>query len=184
MQKVTLITGNKGKVDYFEKFCDFDFDNQKLDIEEIQTLSVSDAGIAKAKSAYQILQKPVLVDDSSLAFLALGKLPGPFIKWFFETLGAEGLCRLVDQYENREALCEVALVYYDGTEPIVFLGARKGRIAKTPKGENNFGWDAIFIPTGEKKTWAEMTPEEKNQTSPRAEALLKLKKFLHPDGNV
>ena len=51
-------------------------------------------------------------------------------------------------------------------------------IAVTPRGETNFGWDPIFIPDGYSKTWAEMTPDEKNETSMRKPALEKLAHFL------
>ena len=61
---------------------------------------------------------------------------------------------------------------------IVFEGKINGRISIKPKGLNGFGYDPIFIPEGYEKTFAEMTPKEKNKISHRKIALTKMESFL------
>ena len=111
-------------------------------------------------------------------FTALGRLPGPLIKWFLTELDNAGLCRLLDSYPDRSALAEVCFGLYDGKNLEIFEGDIKGAIAETSRGERGFGWDPIFIPEGQTKTWGEMSPEEQKETSMRRIALRKLEAFL------
>ena len=155
-----FITSNVGKAKYLSDYFDFPVEHKKLDLPEIQSLDLAEIVSDKAKRAYEIIKKPVLVEDVSLVFNALDKLPGPLIKWFYETLGNDGLCDLLDRYGDKRGLCE-------------------GRISDKPRGEAGFGWDPIFIPDGFVKTWAEMSADEKHQTSMRRIALEKLKDFIN-----
>ncbi len=54
----------------------------------------------------------------------------------------------------------------------------KGSIALHPRGENGFGWDVLFIPEGETRTFAEMSEEEKNLASHRAQGVQELRRLL------
>lgn len=178
LQKLTFITGNPKKAEQLARHLDFPVTHTKLDLPEIQSLDLKEIIEHKAKTAYEIVQEPVFVEDTSLCFDAMGKLPGPLIKWFLAELGNEGLCTMLDGYSDRSALAEVCVGLYDGKELYTFLGQRKGSIAKTPRGEDGFGWDPIFIPEGHTKTWGEMTAEEQKDTSMRRIALKKLEGFL------
>ena len=94
------------------------------------------------------IQSEVLVEDTSLRFLALGKLPGLLIKWFLVELGTSGLCRLLDGYTDRSALAEVQFGLYDGQSFRSFAEAREGSIALTPRGSNGFGWGILLVGAG------------------------------------
>jgi len=59
-------------------------------------------------------------------------------------------------------------------EVVVAEGRVAGTLAPEPRGSNGFGWDVIFVPTGETRTFAEMSPEEKNARSHRARAFAEL----------
>ena len=72
----------------------------------------------------------------------------------------------------------MALALPDGSLKI-FFGYSKGHIALEPKGKTGFGYDPVFIPDGYRKTFAEMTGEEKDKLSHRGKALEKLRNFLH-----
>jgi non-canonical purine NTP pyrophosphatase (RdgB/HAM1 family) len=113
-----------------------------------------------------------------LVFNALGGLPGPLIKWFYKVLGNDGLCKLLDNYENKNIIAEVAFAFCDEGGVKVFSGKMEGKISRKPKGSGGFGWDPIFIPKGCKKTWAEMTKKEKHDTSMRKIALWKMKEYF------
>ena len=82
MQPITFITGNQKKADYLAKYLGFSVWHQKINLDELQSLSLREIVEHKVKQSYDIIKKPVLVEDVSLEFSALGKLPWPFIKFF------------------------------------------------------------------------------------------------------
>ena len=70
---------------------------------EIQTTDVSVLIEHKAAQAYQLVKKPVLVEDSGLFFEAWNGLPGALIKWFEQSVGCAGIVQMLSQFENRNA---------------------------------------------------------------------------------
>jgi len=178
IEKITFITGNASKAKYLSDYFHLPVDHVKLDLPEIQSLDMEVIVRDKAQRAYGLIKKPVLVEDTSLTFAALDKLPGPLIKWFLETLGNDGLCKLVDGYNNRIATAEVKFALCYEEEVKIFDGTKEGSISDQPRGEAGFGWDSIFIPKGYDKTWGEMTDQEKHETSMRRIALEKLNQYL------
>lgn len=178
MQNLTFITGNAGKAKYLSNYFHLPVEYVKLDLHEIQSLDLKEVVEDKAKRAFEIIKSPVLVEDVSLVFTVLKQLPGPLIKWFLETLGNEGLCRLLDSLGDRTALAEVEFAICDEKGIHTFRGVMEGTIADSPRGEMGFGWDPVFIPKGYEKTWAEMTDDEKHMTSIRRIALDKMHEFL------
>jgi non-canonical purine NTP pyrophosphatase (RdgB/HAM1 family) len=173
-----FITGNADKAKYLADYFHAKVEQRKLDLPEIQSLSLREVVEDKAQRAYAITGKPVLVEDVSVVFRALSPLPGPLIKWFVATLGNEGMCRLLDGYEDRSMIAEVMFAYCDGKEVRTFSGTIKGTMAKEPRGDGGFGWDKIFIHEGFSKTRAEMTKEDWHNFGMRKIALEKLAKFL------
>lgn len=178
IQLPTFITSNAAKAKYLSEYFDVPVEHVKLHLHEIQSLDPREIVEDKVKRAYKIVKKPVFVEDVSLIFEGMGTLPGPLIKWFLETLGNEGLCKLVDSLETRNARAEIVYALYDGKEVHMFTGERRGRIAERPRGEKKFGWDPIFIPEGHDRTWAEMSYDEIHATSMRRGALEEMKKFI------
>lgn len=175
-EPLTFITGNLHKVHWTQKYIHVPLEHKKIELTEIQSLSPKEVVEHKVKEAYKILQKPVLVEDTALTFHALGKLPGPFIKWFLEEVGNAGLCNLVT--DDRRATATVNYGVYDGNTFHFCEGEKPGTISNKPRGDNGFGWDPIFIPEGTIKTYAEMTDEEIINSSPRIAALEKLKQII------
>lgn len=178
IDSLTFITSNPEKARQLGRYLDFPVIHKNIDLIEMQSLDLTEIIEQKAKEAYKHILSPVLVEDASLRFLALGKLPGPLIKWFLVELGTGGLCRLLDGYSERSALAEVQFGLYDGQSFQAFAGAREGSIAPTPRGRSGFGWDSVFIPDGHHKTWGEMTSSESQETSMRKIALKKLEVYL------
>jgi non-canonical purine NTP pyrophosphatase (RdgB/HAM1 family) len=174
--QITFVTGNPNKAQQVARYLDYPLTHRALDVPEPQSLDLKEIVTMKAKAAYEQVNTPVLVEDVSLTFPALGKLPGPLIKWFLQELGNEGLCRLLDG-KDRTAIASVYFAYYDGTEMQYFIGQTKGTLTEHPRG-NDFGWNPIFIPDGSTKTWGEMNEAESIATAMRKPALEKLKAFL------
>lgn len=149
-----------------------------LDIDEIQQTSPRTILEHKINAARAIVCHNFFVEDVSLIFDDLKTLPGPLIKWFLRDLGLSGLSELAFKYPSRraKALCSIA-AFWNGN--IYFTDAEISGDIVAPRGENGFGWDAIFKPDGSDKTFAELAIAQKQKYSMRAQALLKLKKLIH-----
>jgi non-canonical purine NTP pyrophosphatase (RdgB/HAM1 family) len=175
---VTFITGNQDKADFLAKHMNRPIAHRKVDLDEIQSLELREIADHKARQAYQIVGSPVLVEDVGLAFDALERLPGPFIKWFLG-LGLEKICKIVDGLESRSATAKVCFAYFDGKIITFFNGEVAGSIADSPRGDVGFGFDPIFIPKGSAKTYGEMNNEEVEQFGLRTTTVFpEIKRFL------
>ncbi|KAF9892570.1 nucleoside triphosphate pyrophosphohydrolase ham1 [Aspergillus nanangensis] len=175
---LNFITGNKNKLAEVQAILGnvIEIQNQEVDAPEIQG-SIEEIAREKCRRAAEVVNGPVLTEDTALEFHTLKGLPGPYIKSFLEALGLEGLNKVLDSFDDRtaEAVCTFAFCRGPGSEPILFQGRTEGTIVR-PRGPPNFGWDPIFEYQG--KTYAEMNKEEKNQISHRYKALVKLQEWL------
>lgn len=178
MKKLTFITGNQAKADYLAKWLDWPVDHHKLDLDELQSLDAREVAEHKVRQAYGVLKTPVLVEDTALVFVGMGRLPGTFVKFFLQEIGNEGLCKLADILPSRAAFATVTYGYFDGEQVRFFEGKVVGEIAAKPRGTHGMGWDPIFIPEGSEKTFGEMLDSEKKLFSARAKATKKLHDFL------
>lgn len=181
MKNLTLITGNKGKLADYQRFLKNPIDHHDIDLTEVQSLDLDEVLEHKAKEAYSILKSPVIIDDTSLEFHALGRLPGPFIKFFVKEIGNEGICNLMKNYSDKSALYTVGIAYFNGKDLKIFKSEMTGKIADEPKGQDSgvgFGWDSTFVIDGFAKTRAEMSQEEYDQTNGRRNAISKLEEYL------
>lgn len=176
--KLTFITSNAVKAAQLGWHLNYPVEHQKLVLPEIQSLDLREVVAHKAREAYKQVGSPVLVEDFSLVLNALGKLPGPFIKWFWDEIGPAGVCRLPNDFDDHSAVATVAFGLYDGKDLHIFEGQAQGTIAQSPRGEALFGSDSIFIPVGHSKTWSEMSQKEGEETSIRRAALKKLEAHL------
>ena len=142
-----------------------------IDLPELQGDALEIAKV-KCEEAAQRIGGAVLIEDTSLCFTALNGLPGPYIKWFVEKLGNDGLFQLLAGHDDHRAWCQCCLAYSPGpgSEPKVFVGKTDGMIV-APRGSGGFGWDAIFVPEGEATPFADMSADAKNTISHRRRAL-------------
>jgi non-canonical purine NTP pyrophosphatase (RdgB/HAM1 family) len=148
----------------------FDLERLDLDLPEPQGLDPSDIVEAKARSAYEALSRPVLVEDSGLAVRAWSGFPGALVKWIERSAGVEAIARMLDAFPDRAATAVCAIAYFDGGEVVTARGETHGSIAPAPRGGNGFGWDVLFVPEGEARTFAEMSSKEKDRISHRRRA--------------
>ena len=177
MKQITFITGNQGKADYLAKYLGFPVEHQKLDLDEIQSLDLREIVEHKVKQAYEQIKKPVIVEDVSLEFSALGRLPGTFIRFFVDEVPFEVICSLLDG-KDRKAIARCVFGYYDGKRLELFEGSMSGKIAEVPAGKNGFGWDRLFIPEGYTMTRAEMGEEDDRKTYLQIKPFEQFKHFL------
>lgn len=183
-KSVTFVTGNANKLREVQAILasakHIVLDSHKLDLPELQAKTAREVSIDKCKRAVEILGKPVITEDTCLCFNALNGLPGPYIKWFLDSVGHDGLNKMLAGFEDKTAyaLCTFAYCESPGAEIHVFEGITEGRIVPA-RGPANFGWDPIFEPgSSGGLTYAEMEAAEKNKISHRARALEKLQAFF------
>jgi inosine triphosphate pyrophosphatase len=177
-----FVTGNANKLkEAKEILSDFEVIGKKIDLPEIQEMNEELIATEKVRHALKVVDGPVCVEDVSLCFEALNGLPGPFIKWFLERLGRNGLADLLANHVNKKATAKCTIGYgeiVNGKEVIkIVQGVTTGRIVES-SGESSFGFDPIFVPDGFEETYAEMSAETKNKISHRGKAFSLLKKYL------
>lgn len=171
MNKIFLVTGNANKLEEWRRQLpsDIEIDSVDVDLPEIQSIDPEEIMADKAKRAYEATGKPVVVEDVSAGLEKLGGLPGPFVKFFIKKLGNDALYQLAGS-EGESALVSCSIAYYDGNELVTVRGDVNGTIVQS-RGENGFGFDSNFVPTGHERTYAEMSGEEKDEVSHRSVAV-------------
>jgi XTP/dITP diphosphohydrolase len=172
--KPVFVTSSAYKLREAAGILGLDLDSAEVDVPEIQSLDFGEVAAAKALAAREALGMPpypVIVDDSGLAVGAWGGFPGPLTRWLMKSVGNAGLLRMLAAEEDRSAraVCAVAVADTSGSVH-VFRGVVRGEISREPHGEGGFGFDPIFVPEGETRTFAEMG-EEKSVDSHRTRAL-------------
>jgi inosine triphosphate pyrophosphatase len=183
---VTFVTGNAKKLEELVAILNsgnteplpFRVVNIKLDLPELQG-DPEYVSIEKCKIAAEKVKGPVIVEDTSLCFNALGGLPGVYIKWFLEKTRHEGLNNIISAYTAKSAYaqCIFSFAAGPGEEPMTFVGRCPGTIVPA-RGPKDFGWDPIFQPDSFDKTFAELDKDTKNSISHRSKSVDLLKSFL------
>ena len=159
--KVLLVTGNKYKLEAARKIMGkYGIIVDSIDIKplEIQADSLEEVAKFSAKFAAEKLGKPVLKADAGLLIEAFGGFPGVYTEFVKRKLGPEGVLKLMNGIENRNAEIVYALAYCKpGQEPIVFKSGSKGKIVSEAKAKEGMLIDFIFSPEGENgKTMGEL----------------------------
>ena len=131
----------------------------------------------KAREIAEISGCAALADDSGICVHALGGEPGIYSARYSGGHGNDEdnnalVMKNLEGKKDRRAhyTCAISLVYPDGKH-VFAEGYMYGRITENPRGNGGFGYDPLFEPDGETRTVAEMTNEEKNEISHRANAL-------------
>lgn len=182
--KLIIASNNAHKIKEIKKILGKNFD---------EILSLKEAGIdhetvedgktfmenarKKAREISEISGECALADDSGICVDFLDGAPGIFSARFAGEHGNDEknnalLLEKLENADNRSAhyTAAISLVYPDG-KTVESEGYLYGEIIKIPRGNGGFGYDPLFVPTGENRTVAEMTDEEKNAISHRAAAL-------------
>jgi XTP/dITP diphosphohydrolase len=143
--------------------------------QEIQSNDLEEIASLAAKHAAQSTGLPVVAEDSGFFVNALKGFPGPYSSYAFKTLGSESILKLVGRNTDRTAFFLAAVAFCSPKmRPRCFTGVVNGRLTGKPRGTNGFGFDPIFMPNrGNRRTFAEMTTDEKNAMSHRALAFRK-----------
>ncbi len=178
MEPICFVTSNPNKLRELSKLLERSLEQVRVEFEEIQTSDLQVLVTHKLGQAWKRVQKPLIVEDTSLYFEAWNGMPGPLIKWFVKHMGARGLVQTLEGFSDHRASAVCCLGYTsDGDQMYTFKGEVSGTIVP-PRGSFNFGWDPVFQPDGSRRTFGEMSETEKGDYSMRGRAAAKFRGFL------
>lgn len=149
-------------------------------------LTFAENAVLKATATAAATGLSALADDSGLSVDALNGMPGIYsARWAGrhgdDPANLELLLRQVadvpDARRGAAFVCVAALATPSG-RTVVEEGRLAGRLAHEPRGSNGFGYDPVFVPDGETRTTAEMSPAEKDAVSHRGRAFRALAPHL------
>jgi XTP/dITP diphosphohydrolase len=169
--RLAVVTSNPHKAREVAAFFRGALEVEHVDLEcpEFRHSDVGEIARGKARFAHERLKRPLIVDDTAFSVKALGGFPGPYAAYVLDTIGYQGILRLLDGVNDRSACFETAIAYADEEGIRMFRGRIDGIITPSPRGREGFGYDPIFEVEG--KTLAEISLEEKSRISHRARAL-------------
>jgi len=148
---------------------------------EIQAESIKEVALFKLNSVKEKIESSFFVEDAGFFVDSpLKGFPGVYSSYVLKTIGNEGILKLINDYDKSRAhFSAITCLYFKPLDKIfLFEGDIKGKVSKSIRGKGGFGFDPIFIPDKNKKTFAELTTEEKNKISHRGQAVKKLINFL------
>ena len=136
----------------------------------------------KARSAWELSHTWTLADDSGLCIDALGGKPGIYSARYAETpqKRIDRVLKELEGVKDRTArfVCHMTLINPKGETALSVEGVCEGSIVTKQRGTNGFGYDPIFLVSGDTRTMAELSEEEKNHVSHRSKALAQVLLFL------
>ncbi|MBL6647353.1 MAG: non-canonical purine NTP diphosphatase [Flavobacteriaceae bacterium] len=182
-------TSNKNKVIEIKKVLPKEFNIKSLDdigfCEEIpeNENTIEGNAIFKANYIYKKYNLNVFADDTGLEVDSLNGKPGVHSARYAgisknSTDNINKLLKKLKNKKNRKARFKTIIALILNSKIYTFEGVIEGIITKKSKGENGFGYDPVFIPSGYTKTFGELSIEEKNSISHRSLAMNKLIDFI------
>ncbi|WP_042146212.1 XTP/dITP diphosphatase [Paucisalibacillus sp. EB02] len=194
MNEILIATKNAGKVEEFKTLFErygikavslLDLDEELPDIEETGSTFEENATL-KSEGIREILNIPVMADDSGLIIDALEGRPGIYSARYagepkddkknIEKVLNE-LKNVPEEERTARFVC-VLSVSIPGKPTLYKKGFCEGTIGTEEIGNRGFGYDPIFIPKGYQQTMAELTPDEKNRISHRRNAISQLEDWI------
>ena len=165
MKEIIFVTHNKGKAKSAEKyFKNLKISTYEYELDEPRSDDIKLIATAKVKEAYEVVKKPCMAMDTDFYIDALNGFPKAFVNFALDTIGIDGILKLMEDKDNRKCCFRECLAYYDGVDIKYFYGECKGTLTKERRGlDTEDKWSDlwyIFVPKNCTKTLAEMTKEE------------------------
>lgn len=191
--QLVFATNNENKVKEIKSVLNTNFEIISLkeagitiDIPEPYNTLYENA-LEKSSVIYKLTNKNCFSEDTGLEVEALNGEPGVKSARYAEneTEYESNIAKLLFKlkpFTNKNAQFKTVISLIINDKQFYFEGLCKGKIIDEPKGKNGFGYDAVFVPEGSNKTFAEMDLSEKNLYSHRKKAILKLTEFLSQNG--
>ncbi len=165
MKEIIFVTTNKGKIASAQReLKNIEVLPYNAELIEPRGDDIKEIAKQKVLQAYKIVKKPCIALDSGFFVEALNGFPKAYVNHMLETIGIEGLLKLMDKVENRKCTFKSCLAYYDGENMEFFESNDHGTLAHSIReNENNEKWSNlwyIFKPKGFLKTLAEFDEED------------------------
>ena len=168
MKKITFVTTNKGKISTAKQYLNdvnIELEPYNYELIEPRTDDIQEIAKQKVLQAYQVVKQPCIALDSGFYIEALNGFPRAFVNFALDTIGIQGILKLMEGKENRDCRFTECLSYYDGKELHQFMGKHEGELANKVLGnDTDKKWSDlwyIYKPYGYDKTLAQMTDEER-----------------------
>lgn len=167
MKEIVFVTHNKGKAKFAEKyFKNLKINTYNFELDEPRSDDLKEIATAKVKQAYDVVKKPCIALDTGFFIEELNGFPKAFVNFSLDTIGIDGMLKLMENKENRKCKFDECLAYYDGVGDIkYFYGCSQGNLSYEKRGINREEkWSDlwyVFKPKGFEKTLAEMSEEER-----------------------
>lgn len=186
--RLTFVTGNPGKVEEAEAHLeplDVTLTQDDRGYPEVQARDLESVARVGADYLQGKVEAPYVLEDAGLFVKALAGFPGVYSSYAYETLGLDGLLRLLEDERDRSARFESVLALVDGEGDLhLFEGRCRGRIAEEVlEGPHGFGFDPVFVPEGRDEPFSRLPPEEKDALGHRGAALRALADHLEAARN-
>jgi len=174
-KKITFVTGNKHKFAEVaavinKEFPEIEVLQSTMEPTEIQADNLEDVAKVKATSIQHSVNPPYFIEDAGF-FVDDGcqGFPGPYSHYVMDTIGCQGILKLLGLSKARKAHFESVIAFIDKTGQLrMFKGINSGHVAYEARGTSGFGFDPIFISNETPdRTFAEIGFDEKNAISHR-----------------
>ena len=166
MEEIVFVTHNKGKAKSAEKyFKNLKISTYEFELDEPRSDNLQEIATAKVKQAYKVVGKPCIALDTGFFIEALNGFPRAFVNFSLDTIGIDGILKLMEGKENRNCEFDECLAYFDGKDIYYFYGNHPGNLTLKKQGQDRKEkWSDlwyVFKPKGLEKTLAEMNEEER-----------------------
>lgn len=197
--KLVLASNNAGKLAEFGRLLEGSgievVVQSELGVQDIEEtgLTFVENALLKARNAARVTGLPALADDSGLCVDALDGAPGLYSSRYAGPEGdaqrniaklLDALAGIPDERRSARFCCALVLLRHaEDPQPLIAEGRWEGRILHSPRGNNGFGYDPVFLDPENNLTAAELDPAIKNRISHRGRALQLLRQRL-PELNL
>jgi len=157
----------------------YEIEHIKTTYPEMQTDTLEATIVPGLNWLMERYNRPLFIDDSGLFIDALKGFPGVYSSYVFKTVGCDGILRLMEGVKDRSARFECCIGFMaPDKEPHMSKGLARGSISEKKAGTGGFGYDPVFVPDGDARTYAEIEISEKNRISHRGRAIEQFLKDL------
>lgn len=142
------ITSNPDKVRVAKKYLEefgIHVEQKHLDLTEIQSESIEEIALHKARQAYEKCNHPLFVMDAGWYIPSLNGFPGPYMKYVNDWFSSDNLLALMKDKADRSILYKEVFYYIDENETKQFIGEKSGKILHKPEGEGILSWKIISL---------------------------------------
>lgn len=186
--KLYFASRNEGKINEVQALCPERYQLQGIgelvdgDLPEDGT-TLEENARQKAELVSRLSGADSFADDTGLEVFALNMEPGVFSARYAgeQRIDEMNIAKLIHNLRDktdRRARFRTVIAYTDGVRFKFFEGIVNGTITESPRGNGGFGYDSVFVPDGETRTFAEMNLQEKNRISHRGRAIQAFVDFL------